>query len=52
MESARDLETATLRMNEFVSRSPGEYFILSQETGEIVSETAYKFPFPVLKFGI
>src|SRR5215475_8387404 len=35
MESAQDLESAELRMNEFVNRSPGQYFIACHETGEI-----------------
>ena len=34
-----DLETANLRVGELAGRSPGEYFVFSQETKEIVSNT-------------
>lgn len=51
MESAQDIATATLRMTELMSRSPGEYFVLCRETGEIVNETAAKSVFPILKPG-
>jgi hypothetical protein len=40
MEAVRDIETAKLRMLELARRSPGEYFVFSQETQEIVSDTA------------
>ena len=40
METVQDLETAKLRMRELAKRSPGEYFIYSQERQEILSETA------------
>ena len=40
METVEDLETAKLRVKELVNRSPGEYFVLSQETEEIVINTA------------
>ena len=43
METAHDFETAELRMLEFARRSPAEYFVFSQETGEIVSDTTPKF---------
>jgi hypothetical protein len=40
MEAVQDLETANLRVMELAGRSPGEYFVFSQETKEIVSSTA------------
>jgi hypothetical protein len=40
METVRDPETAKLRMMELAGRSPGQYFVFSQERQEIVSETA------------
>jgi len=40
MEAVQDMETAKLRMLELARRSPGEYFVFSQETQEIVSNTA------------
>lgn len=43
MESLQDFETAELRMIELARRSPAEYFVFSQETGEIVSDTTPKF---------
>jgi hypothetical protein len=39
MEAVQDLDTAKLRMSELAGRSPGQYFIYSQDTQEIVSET-------------
>ena len=39
MESVQDIETAKLRLTELARGSPGEYFVLSQETEEIVCET-------------
>jgi hypothetical protein len=39
MEAVQDIETAKLRMMEMAGRSPGEYFVFSQETQEIVCET-------------
>ena len=39
METVQDLETAKLRMIELAARSPGEYFVFSQESQEIVSST-------------
>ena len=39
MESAQDIETAKLRFTELARRAPGEYFVVSQETQEIVCET-------------
>ena len=39
METTQDVETARLRVNELARRSPGEYFVVSQETQEIVCET-------------
>jgi len=39
MESVQDIETANLRLTELARRSPGEYFVASQETQEIVCET-------------
>ena len=43
MESVQDIETAKLRVAELSRRSPGEYFVLSQETQEIVCETPVRF---------
>jgi hypothetical protein len=40
MEAVEDIETAKLRMKELVERSPGEYFVFSQETDEIICSTA------------
>jgi hypothetical protein len=40
METVQDIETAKLRVTELAGRSPGEYFVFSQETQEIVSNTA------------
>ena len=40
MEAVQDIETAKLRVTELAGRSPGEYFVFSQETQEIVSNTA------------
>ena len=39
MEAVQDIETANFRMMELSGRSPGEYFVFSQETQEIVSNT-------------
>jgi hypothetical protein len=39
METVQDLETAKLHMIELAARSPGEYFVFSQESQEIVSST-------------
>jgi len=36
METVQDLETAELHMTELAGRSPGEYFVFSQESQEIV----------------
>src|SRR6266446_1843390 len=38
MESVQDIETAKLRVTELARRSPGEYFVVSQETQEVVCE--------------
>jgi hypothetical protein len=43
METVQSLETAKLRMMELAGRSPGQYFIYSQQRQEIVSETAPRF---------
>ncbi len=43
METVQDIETAKLRIMELVNRSPGEYFVFSQETQEIVCDTAPRF---------
>jgi hypothetical protein len=40
METVQDIATANLRMWQLARRSPGEYFVFSQETQEIVSNTA------------
>ena len=39
MESVQDIEAAKCRLTELARRSPGEYFVFSQETEEIVCET-------------
>ena len=39
MEEVQDLETASLRVRELAARSPGEYFVFSQQSQEIVSST-------------
>ncbi len=39
MEAVQDLETASLRVTELAARSPGEYFVFSQQSQEIVSST-------------
>jgi hypothetical protein len=39
METVQHLETAKLRMTELADRSPGEYFVFSQESQDIVSST-------------
>ena len=43
MESVQDIETAKLRLTELARRSPGEYFVVSQETQEIVCETPARY---------
>jgi hypothetical protein len=40
MQAVQDFETARLRVIELAARSPGEYFVFSQETQEIVISTA------------
>jgi len=40
MEAVEDIETARRRVTEMVGRSPGEYFVFSHETEEIVLNTA------------
>jgi len=50
METVQDIETAKLRMMELVNRSPGEYFVFSQETQEIVCDTASRFFALAVKF--
>jgi hypothetical protein len=49
METVPDLETAELRVTELAGRSPGEYFVVSQETQEIVNDTAAPFADLVIK---
>lgn len=49
MESVQDLDRAKLRVAELVRRSPGEYFVVSQETGEIVCETPARYLDLVIK---
>jgi hypothetical protein len=39
MKTVQDLETAKRHMFELAARSPGEYFVFSQESQEIVSST-------------
>ena len=39
MEAVQDLETANRRVRELAARSPGEYFVFSQGSQEIVSST-------------
>lgn len=43
MESVQNLETAKRRLTELARRSPGEYFVFSQETEEIVCETPSRY---------
>lgn len=43
MESAEDLEKAKLRVTQMADRSPGEYFVFSQKTKKIVSDTAPRY---------
>jgi len=40
MEAVQDLETANFRVMELAGRSPGEYFVFSLESKEIVTNTA------------
>jgi hypothetical protein len=40
MEAVEDIETAKRRVTELADRSPGEYFVVSRETEEIVIDTA------------
>jgi hypothetical protein len=39
METVQDFTAVRLRVTELARRSPGEYFVFSQETQEIVFET-------------
>ncbi len=39
METVEDIETAKCRVRELADRSPGEYFVFSRETEEIVINT-------------
>lgn len=39
METVEDIETAKCRVSELADRSPGEYFVFSRETEEIVINT-------------
>jgi len=43
MESVQDIEMAKLPLTDLARRSPGEYFVVSQETQEIVFETPSRF---------
>lgn len=49
MESVQDIEMAKIRLTELAQRSPGEYFVVSQETQEIVCETPARFSDLVMK---
>jgi hypothetical protein len=49
MESVQDVETAKSRQAELARRSPGEYFVSSQETQEIVCETPVRYFDVVIK---
>lgn len=40
MEAVQTLEAAKLRMAEFATRSPAEYFVFCQTTQQVVSTTA------------
>jgi hypothetical protein len=40
MEAVPDIATAKARVTEWARRSPGEYFVFSQKTQEIVTNTA------------
>jgi len=53
MEAVEDIETAKVRVTELAGRSPGEYFVFSQETKKIVSSTApcsYELAVPIPAF--
>jgi hypothetical protein len=53
MEAVEDLETAKRRVTELADRSPGEYFVFSQETEEIVINTTpriYELAIPASVF--
>jgi len=39
MEAVQDLATASLHVRELAARAPGEYFVFSQQSQEIVSST-------------
>jgi len=48
MEAVQDLETANFRVMELAGRSPGEYFVFSLESKEIVTNTAPRsFPLAI-----
>jgi hypothetical protein len=49
MESVQNVETAKRRQAELARRSPGEYFIFSQEVQEIVCETPVRYFYAVIK---
>ena len=50
MEAVQDIEAAKLRVMEMADRSPGEYFVFSQETQEIVCDTAPRLSELALRF--
>jgi len=50
MEAVEDIETAKLHLLELAGRSPGEYFVFSQETQEIVCDTAPRLSELALRF--
>ena len=43
MESVEDFETAKRRVMELAHRSPGEYFVSSQQTKGIVCDTRQRY---------
>jgi len=49
MESVEEIDAARLRVTEFAQRSPGEYFVVSQETQEIVCDTTPRYLDLVIK---
>ncbi|PYU00067.1 MAG: hypothetical protein DMG38_09275 [Acidobacteria bacterium] len=49
MESVEEIDAAKLRVTEFAQRSPGEYFVVSQKTQEIVCDTTPRYLDLVIK---
>ena len=47
MEAVQELEDATHRIKEMALRSPAEYFVFSQKTGQVVGSTAPRIEFAI-----